>query len=89
MKAELQTVEDVHKNWAEIRVFWTAFLISGVTTIFLTSKPIWSGIAIGLLITGTIGHIEEVISYQHNKKYRLQINKQFPEISKSNLNTAK
>lgn len=70
---EFQNVERIHNNWFGIRIFWTMFLLVAVAMLFLVTKPFWSGIAVGILIIGTLGQIEEVISYQHNEKYRLEV----------------
>jgi membrane protein YdbS with pleckstrin-like domain len=79
IKSEHKKVEEIDKNWTAIRIFWSVFLAVGIIIFFITSKPIWWGVAIGLLIFGTVGHIEEAISYQHNEKYRLQVNTTYSE----------
>lgn len=73
LEKEVIKVEGIHKSWAGIKIFWTVFIALGLILIFTTSKPFWTGIAIGALIVGTIGHIEEAVSFQHNKKYRNEV----------------
>jgi len=34
------------------------------------------GVGIGVLMIGTLGHIEEAVSYQHNEKYRLLVHQE-------------
>lgn len=70
---EFEKVENIHKSWTGIKSFWTAFVVLGLILIFTTSKPFWIGIAIGSMIIGTLGHIEETVSMQHNQKYRAEV----------------
>ncbi len=66
-------IENIHKSWWIIRVFWTLFILVGLIIIFTTTRHFYLGIAIGFLVVGTIGHIEEIISYQHNENYRCEV----------------
>ncbi len=70
---EFEKVETIHKSWTGIKIFWTAFIVLGLFLIFATAKPFWTGIAIGAMIVGVIGHIEETVSMQHNGKYRTEV----------------
>lgn len=73
IKKEYIKVENIHKSWWIIRTFWTLFILIGIILIFTTTRKFYLGIAIGLLVVGTMGHIEEIISYQHNEKYRGEV----------------
>lgn len=77
LEKEVVKVESIHKAWTGIRIFWTAFIVLGLILIFSMTKPFWIGIAIGALLVGTIGHIEEVVSFQHNEKYRHEVRKEY------------
>jgi hypothetical protein len=72
-KTETEKVTKIHNDWVRIKVFWTLFLVIGIILIFTSASPFWSGIAIGCLLLGTVGHIEEVQSMKHNEKYYNQI----------------
>jgi len=76
IEKEVAKVEGIHKSWTGIKIFWTAFIVLGLILIFTTAKSLWIGIAIGSLIIGTIGHIEETVSFQHNEKYRKEVLKE-------------
>lgn len=76
LEKEVAKVEGIHQSWTGIKIFWTAFIVLGLILVFITSKPFWTGIAIGALVVGTIGHIEETVSFQHNKKYRKEVLKE-------------
>jgi uncharacterized protein with PQ loop repeat len=76
IEREVEKVESVHKSWTGIKIFWSAFILLGLVLIFTATKSFWSGIALGALIIGTIGHIEETISMQHNEKYRNEVLKE-------------
>lgn len=80
---EVQKVEKIHKNWLVIKLFWTVFIATGVALTFASPKTFLTGIAIGLMIVGSIGLIEETISYQHNEKYRIQVLEENSTIYKS------
>lgn len=73
IEKEYIKVEGIHNSWTGIKIFWTTFIVFGLILIFITTKTFWTGVAIGSLIVGTIGHIEEMISYQHNEKYRSEV----------------
>ncbi|MEO1099675.1 MAG: hypothetical protein AAFX57_18265, partial [Bacteroidota bacterium] len=48
-------------------------IVVGIISIHFGSSEILKGIGIGLLITGTIGHISESISMQKNNHYQQQL----------------
>ncbi|MGL4632305.1 MAG: hypothetical protein ACRCVT_13975, partial [Leadbetterella sp.] len=73
VKTESYKVDKIKKGWVGIKIFWTVPIILGLILIFVSQTRFLNGIAIGCLIMATIGHIEEMISYQHNEKYRLEI----------------
>lgn len=73
---EWAKVEAIHKAWTRIKLFWTAFIVLGLVLIFIPVNPFWTGIAIGSLILGTIGHIEEIQSMKHNEWYYNQVLKE-------------
>jgi hypothetical protein len=73
LEKEFEKVEKIHKSWTGIKIFWTAFIVLGVVLIFTTAKPFWTGVAIGSLILGTIGHIGETQSMKHNERYYNQV----------------
>lgn len=66
---EVRKVDAIHKAWPGIKLFWTAFIVLGIVLIFVTTKLFWSGLAIGSLLLGTIGHYEELRSMRHNELY--------------------
>ncbi len=70
---ETAKVESIHNAWTGLQLFWSAFIVLGLIALFIASKPFWTGLALGLLIVGTLGHIEESVSKQHNEKYRLEV----------------
>lgn len=70
---EALKVENIHQSWTGIKIFWTAFIMLGILLIFVIPKPFWTGIAIGAMVVGIIGHIEETVSMQHNEKYRIEV----------------
>ena len=70
---EVEKVEKIHKQWLPIKLFWAVLIVAGIAIILASAKPFLTGVAIGLLIAGTIGLIEETISFQHNKRYRMQV----------------
>lgn len=76
LEKEVAKVEGIYKSWTGIKIFWTAFIILGLILFFTTSQSFWTGVAIGALIVGTIGHIEETVSFQHNEKYRKEVLKE-------------
>lgn len=73
LEKEIEKVESIHKSWTGIKILWSAFILLGLILIFTTAKPFWTGIAIGAMIVGTLGHIEETVSMRHNEKYRTQV----------------
>ncbi|HWY35888.1 MAG TPA: hypothetical protein VNX68_14695 [Nitrosopumilaceae archaeon] len=80
---EYDKVEKIHKQWMPIRVFWSLFLVVGISLLLFTTSAFWVGIALGALIVGTLGHIEEVISFQHNEKYRKEVTKEKSRLDQS------
>ncbi len=70
---EYKKTEKIHQNWIVIRIFWSLFFVFGLIVLFTTTKDFWVGIALGAFIIGTIGHIEESVSYIHNEKYRTEV----------------
>jgi len=76
IESEFVKVENINKSWLGIRIFWSMFLLLGIIILFVTHKNIWVGIGLGSLILGTLGHIEESISYKHNEKYRLEVHQE-------------
>jgi hypothetical protein len=83
IEKEIAKVEGIHKSWTGIKIFWSAFIVLGLILIFTTAKPFWTGIAIGAMIVGTIGHIEETVSFRHNEKYRKEVLKEKNDILKA------
>ncbi len=71
--SEYEKVEKIHQSWPTIRVFWSLFIVSGLVLLFSTTNSFWVGMALGFLIIGTTGHIEEAVSYLHNEKYRKEV----------------
>jgi uncharacterized protein (DUF58 family) len=76
-------VEKTHKGWLPIRIFWSLVIALGVALLLFTSLSFWVGVAMGALIVGTLGHVEEAISYQHNEKYRKEVHKEKSRLEQS------
>lgn len=74
---ENHKVEKIHNNWLSIKIFWTVVALAGIILIFMNRSPLWLGVGVGILIVGTLGHIEEAVSYQHNEKYKLLVNEAY------------
>ena len=54
-------------------IIFSALLIIGLLLILLTRQEVWKGVAIGLLITGTLGHSTEAFSMKNNNAYLTKI----------------
>ena len=65
--------QDAWRRLKKNPVAMASLVVLGLILIFTTSKPFWIGIAIGSMIIGTLGHIEETVSMQHNQKYRAEV----------------
>src|SRR5690606_39700810 len=55
-------------------ILFSTLVITGLILILLNPNNLLKGIALGLLIIGTIGHTTEVFSMQKNKVYQQKIN---------------
>lgn len=75
--SEAKKVESIKKQWLPIQVFWSLILLAGIFIFYYTTKHYFTGVALGVLIIGVMGHIEEFISFQHNEKYRIEILSKF------------
>lgn len=73
LDTEVPKVEHIHKSWVRTRIFWSLVVATGLVILFTGNKTFRIGMGIGALIVGTIGHIEETISFQHNEKYRKEV----------------
>jgi len=54
-------------------LMFSALLIIGLLLILITRQEVWKGVAIGLLITGTLGHSTEAFSMKNNNAYLMKI----------------
>jgi len=73
-QSEIERMEKVIASSYTIPLsMFSALLIIGLLLILITRQEVWKGVAIGLLITGTLGHSTEAFSMKNNNVYLMKI----------------
>jgi len=74
LHAETQRMEIVlTKGYRSALLLFTALVASGLVLVMTNPESLWKGFALGLLITGALGHTMEAFSMQKNKAYQQKL----------------
>lgn len=72
---ESKRMEKVNANWIRIKAVWAILLVIGVLIIFLVNRDMWTGVALGLLLFGTLGFVVDTIAEKRAVIYAQEVNR--------------
>ncbi len=66
----------VNTWWIPLKILWALFLLTGLVSVFSTRSNFVQGIAIGLLVFGTVGFVIDGFAHHRAKIYTQALMKQ-------------
>lgn len=73
LKNERIKVEQTHRSWTGIRIFWSALALGGLLLAATAAKPYLLGIGLGTLLLGILTVGAETLSMKFNEQYYQEV----------------
>jgi len=69
LEKEIISVERTHRSWRRVFTIWSIITLVGTGLLFTAKQKNLTGVALGTIIVGIMGFMEETSSKSFNEKY--------------------